>query len=250
MAFIKSLISKVLAANKEGDNTETDHYASLEQLRINHEWIDVRVNKTSQSYQSMVLNIDIEANELLIDQLYPPQDINQLGSGDMVEIHSQSKRNPVSFYTRILAREDKQGEAAWRLELPEEIGINQSRSAFRVYVEQEQDLAIDIFIADQPLYRVNIINLSAEGIKLSFSAQDGQRLENFQTLEDCIIRLPDGFDVDCRIDLRVLYSIRAPVPHFMAGGKVEVKQPQQRIKLQQYLASTQRRQRRREMRSI
>ena len=128
------------------------------------------------------------------------------------------------------------------------MGINHSRSAFRVYVENEENLEIELYIDQQPLNNVRIINLSTEGLKLSFDEADTTTIEKHRLFEDCIIRLPNGEDIDCRIQLSNLYRIRTPHPHTLGGGKLTINNAQQRVKLQQYIAAIQRKQRRRETR--
>ncbi|WP_101757520.1 flagellar brake protein [Oceanicoccus sp. KOV_DT_Chl] len=248
MSFLKSLIHRVFSDN-DADKSETDdRYAQLEQLRIDHDWINVNITKTDQTYQSLIVTIDIENGELIIDDLYPPENLDQLEAGDTIEIFSQSRTKLVNFYTRILAREFHDGSPSWRLELPTEIGRNHSRGAYRIYVESEQGLELDIYHDNEPIPDVHIINLSAEGLKLSISQQAEGILKTNQHFTNCIIRLPSGFDVDCDLDLRNSYHIRTPTPHILAGGKLTIHNPQQRVKLQQYLAAVQRHQRRREMR--
>ncbi|MEH6557078.1 MAG: flagellar regulator YcgR PilZN domain-containing protein [Oceanicoccus sp.] len=248
MAFLKTLINRIFSGTNKDTSNQVDHYSSLEKLRVSHEWLDVKVTKTNHSYQSLVLEIDIENNELLIDELFPPEHLDDVQSGDTVQIITRSKRQPVDFYTRILSREFSNGTTSWRLELPTEIGANHNRNAFRVYVEGEPGLEIEIYQNDQALADVRIINLSMDGLKLSFNNETRQLLDDFQILEDCLIRLPNDSDIDCSIELRNLYDIRTPYPHLLGGGKLVIADPQQRVKLQQFLASIQRKQRRRESR--
>jgi len=248
MAFLRSLIDK-LVTNTNTDSSElADHYSSLERLRVSHEWLDVKVTKTNHSYQSLVLEIDIENGELLVDELFPPEHLNDVQPGDTVQVITHSKNQPVDFYTRILSREFNNGTTAWRLELPAEIGANHNREAFRIYVESEVGLHIEVTHNGEPLRDVRIINLSIDGLKLSFNKEARERLDALQKLDDCLIRLPNDTDIDCSIELKSLYDIRTPYPHLLGGGKLVIENAQQRVKLQQFLAATQRKQRRRESR--
>ncbi len=250
MAFIKTILNKILPNSDKDTHANEDHYLQLERLRIDHDWITAKVTKNGVIYQSLILEVDIENSELIIDELYPPENLQHIEPGDTVEIYSQNDNKPVNFYSRILAREDNGEDARWRLELPAEVGRNQSRSAYRVYVESEQELEIELYSDNEPLYDVRIINISAEGIKLSFAEALRDQLHDNQEFPACIIRLPTGFDIDCDIQLRNLYSIRTPLPHLLGGGKLTIENPQQRVKLQQYLAAVQRQQRRRETRIV
>ncbi len=249
MAFFKSLFDRLTPSSQLLDDTPlNDHYDKLELLRINHDWIDVTVTQNEKSYQSLILAIDVENHELLIDDLYPPELPRTLEAGDTVEVSSRSSRAKISFYTRILSHEMRDGEACYRLELPEEVGHNHSRGAYRVYVESETELDIGMELGGEPLSGVRITNLSTEGLKLNFANDIAEQLQDHNIFNDCIIRLPSGYEIDCDIELRNIYRIRTPHSHTLCGGKLTINQPQHQIKLQQYLASVQRQQRRRESR--
>lgn len=253
MAILKSLIARLLPQRDKQGSEQLDQYQRLEKLRVSHDWIGVTFVKNKRSYQSLILEIDIENSELVIDDLYPPEHLEAIETGDRVEVSSQSRRVLVNFYSRILAREmrtDNNGEAmpCYRLELPEEVGNNLSRSAYRVYVDNEQELALEMYLEDKPLADVRVINLSSEGLKISFAEDvEGQFAAN-QRFPNSIIRLPDEVDIDCDIELLNIYKIRTPHPHSLAGGKLTIHSPQQLNKLQQYLAAVQRKKRRLETR--
>jgi c-di-GMP-binding flagellar brake protein YcgR len=249
MRFLKSLLAK-LSPTASNSAVAADPYTNMEKLRDQHEWIEVKLIRTDRRYQSLILQIDIENNELLIDELFPPENLQAIEAGERVEISSQSRSKPVSFFTRILARNFSDGKGSWLLELPSEVGQNLNRSSFRVYVENEQGLDIEMVAEDGPLSLVHIINISAEGIKLSFAKESLPQLKKQQVYRGCLIRLPNGVDLDCDIELRSIYSIHTPRPHILGGGKLTINNPQQLVKLQQYLASIQRRQRRGESHAV
>lgn len=250
MALLKTLINRFFSTPSTTDTELAgDHFEQLEYVRTHHEWVYVTVSKTENRYQSLILEIDPENKELLIDELYPAENLQSLRPGDTLQVSSQSSQVNLSFYTRLLAKEIRQGEQVYRLEMPEEIGRNQSRGAFRVYVENEVGLEIDINFNGEPLMAVEIINLSSDGIKLSFASELSELLGKQRHFENCHIYLPDGTLVECDIKLRNLYTIHSPHSHSLGGGKLHIRDPQQRVKLQQFLAAVQRRQRRMENRS-
>lgn len=249
MAFWKPLFEQLFSGKQARSGAAlADHYDRLHYLQQHHEWIDVTLCKTGDNFQSLILALDPDQKELLIDELYPVESNRQLQSGDRLEISSRSKRAPISFFTRILASENRQGEIAYRLELPEDIGIQHSRGAFRVYVENEVGLDIDIQISGAAIPAVRIINLSTDGIKLWLPIDAESSLSASPRIEDVVIRLPNGLYIDCEIELRNRYVIKTPHPHIVAGAKLVIHNAQQRVKLQQFLAAVQRKQRRKQFR--
>lgn len=251
MAFLKSLFNRLKPGNDIKAVTDSsDHYDILERLRAEHEWIEVKVTKTDKLYQSMVLTIDIDNHELIIDDLFPPPELQTIAAGDTVEISSHTRRANIHFFTRILDSRQRDGSNCYHLELPEDVGLNHSRGSYRAYVESEQNLLIDIAINGEQLQGARLINLSEDGLKLRFAEDVADLIQKNKFLEDCLLRLPSGIELDCDIALSHIYRMRKPYPHTLAGGRLTVRQPQQRLKLQQYLASVQRKQRRMETQAI
>ena len=247
MAFITSMLKKLLSDSEQYSSDNRDHYLQLERLRIDHDWISAKITKSGEIYQSLILQVDIENSELIIEELYPPTNLEKIAPGDTVNIYSQNDNKPVNLYSRVLAREHHDGEACWRLQLPSETGGNHSRNAFRIYAEHEQNLQIELCSNNQPLQDVRIIDISAEGIKLSFSAALKGQLHQHQVFPASIIHLPNAIDIECDIRLCNLYSTKSPLPRLFGGGRLTIANPRQRIKLQQYLASVQRQQRRQQV---
>jgi c-di-GMP-binding flagellar brake protein YcgR len=134
------------------------------------------------------------------------------------------------------------------MELPEEIGASYRRTSYRVYVEREAGLTIDIRRGDGSSFDAHIINLSTDGVKISLRGDVSKEVTQNNLLENCLIQLPNGIDIDCTIDVRNAYAMRTPSLNTMIGGKLTVDMPSHRTKLDQYLASVQRKQRRREAR--
>ncbi len=247
MALLKSLFARLRGA-QEKTKKEADNYSQLEILQRRHSFIEVKFPRIEQSFQSMILELHPDDSFLVIDELYPAEGRQKLLEGDDAEIIAQVPGIKVAFYSKLLVREVTEGLPVYRMELPEEIGSTVRRRSFRVYVEREANLGIDIGTIGEATFEAHIVNLSADGIKLSLRGNVAKQLEKNRTLENCLIRLPNGIDIDAAIELRNIYTIRTPTLHTLAGGVLSVAIPSQRTKLNQYLAAVQRKQRRRESR--
>lgn len=249
MATLKSLLRRLRPKTAGREQQEAlDRYRQLELLQQRHSFIEVKFPRIAQSFQSMILELHAEEGYLLIDELYPPDGRQALLEGDAAEIGGRGSGITVSFYSRLLLREVLDGTPAYRMELPEDIGASYRRSSYRVYVEREPDLLIDMRDPEGTPLDASIVNLSADGIKISVHGDATKLLERQHLWENCVIRLPSGIDLDCEIDIRNAYLMRTPTQHTLAGGKLNLNAAQHRAKLDQFLAAVQRKQRRREMR--
>ncbi len=248
MALLKSLFARLRGAPAR-TKKDNDNYSQLELLQRRHSFIEVKFPRLEQSFQSMILELHPDDGFLVVDEFYPAEGRQKLLEGDEAEIVAQVPGIKLAFFSRLLVREITEGLPVYRMELPEEIGSTVRRRAFRVYVEREANLAIDLGKAGDTPIEGHIVNLSSDGIKLSLRGNVAKQLEKNRVLENCLIRLPSGTDIDATIELRNIYSIRTPTLHTLAGGVLTVAIPSQRTKLNQYLAAVQRKQRRRESRT-
>lgn len=248
MALLKSLLNRWLHTPADPKAAGDDRYRQLELLQRRHNFLDVHVPRIERRFQSLILELHPDEGYLLIDELFPADGRQLLLEGDVVEISARGSSGSVSFFSRLLLRESSEGVLAYRMELPEEIGGSYRRHAFRVYVERENDLLIDLRDSDGNPLPARIVNLSADGIKINIDGDAVKLLERHHRFDDAVIRLPDGLDIDCAIDFRNVYLMRTPRQHTIAGGKLDITVAAQRNKLGHYLAAVQRKQRRRESR--
>jgi len=248
MALLKTLFNRFLPKTPTAEPGHRDRYQQLELLQQHHSFIEVKFPRVQQSFQSLILELHPEDGYLLLDELYPPAGRQALIEGDSAEISGRDRGVNVAFFSRLLLREIIDDMPAYRMELPEEIGISRRRSAYRIYVEREAGLHVDIRPDEQTTLDAGIVNLSSDGVKLDIEGDISQQLERQPRWEGCLIRLPGDIDIDCDIEVRNGYVMRSPRLHTLVGAKLHIAQAPQRAKLDQYLAAVQRRQRRRELR--
>ena len=248
MALLNKLLVRLGLKQSSSEDKASDNYSQLEMLQRRHSFIEVKFPRIEKSFQSMILELHPDDSYLLIDELYPPEGRQELIEGDAAEISAQAPGLKVSFFSKLLVRESIDGTLSYRMELPEEIGSTLRRRAYRVYVEREAGLAVDIRDQDGQPIDAHIVNLSGDGIKLSLRGNVSKLLEKNRALEQCVIKLPNQIDIDCSIEIRNIYVIRTPSLHTLAGASIVVPMPSHQTKLGQYLAAVQRKQRRREAR--
>ncbi len=244
---LKSLFKRWLPGMEDAAEKRSDRFQALEQLQHRHSFIEIKFPRIDRSFQSMILDLRPADGVILVDELYPPEGREKLLEGDVAEVIGRDRGAVVSFFSRFLLRELIDGTPAYHMELPDDIGASYRRHAFRIYVENEAGLEIDLRDAEDNPLEARIINLSADGIKLSMHGDQVKLLERAE-FENCIIRLPDDVDIECRLKFSNVYLMRSPILHTLAGASIKVATAPQRTRLDQYLAAIQRRQRRRESR--
>ncbi len=245
---LKSLLGRLRLPQEPGVTNGDLRFEHLDWLQRRHAFIDVRAARIDQQFQSLLLQIDSVLGELIFDDFYPVEGSEQLRNGDLLEVTSRNGDRPLHFVSRLLGRELRGDGPVYRLELPASISTTGTRQAYRVYVDGEPGLSMEINLeSGQPL-ACRPVNLSVEGVKLDIDGDVTRLLEQHSHYGDCTIQLPDGTLIECQLDLRNFRLMHAPVPHTLAGGTLQIAHAPHRVKLGQYLAAVQRRQRRRELR--
>ena len=248
MRSLKTLFNRLLSRLGLQSTPSSNQYQRLEMLRDQHQTINLRVVHSNNNYQTLVLRIDLDNKELVIDNLFPPLSQEILNTGDTVELISQAPDCLLNLYTRVICHEQEGKESYYRLELPMDMGKNHNRKSYRVYVDGERNLSINLGIDEKELNNVRINNLAVDGIKLYFVNNIQDKLSIGRFFDQTVITLPDGYNIDCQLQIRNRYLFRATRPHSIAGGTLLISNAQQQKKLELYLASVQRKQRRRENR--
>jgi c-di-GMP-binding flagellar brake protein YcgR len=249
MSPLRLLLNRWLQKSSAPDSNSSDRFALLQQLQHRHSFIEVKFPRIERSFQSMILELRPADGLFIADELYPPEGREKLLEGDIAEISCRERGLTVNFFSRLLLREVSDGAPMYHMELPDDIGASYRRHAFRIYVEREEDLSIDLRDSAGNMVDARIINLSADGIKLSVPGDRAQQIDREQQFKNVLIRLPDGGDIECDLHFHNSYVMRSPGLHTLAGGSLKIATAPQRTRLDQYLAAVQRRQRRRESRT-
>lgn len=219
--------------------------AALERLVRNRELVVVHCSRTGQSYQSMVLALRSGLGEIVLDEFFPRAGTEALQRGDLATVTCPAAA--IHFTARLLGTEEREGHVARRMELPNHIGGG-LRQAYRVYVENEPDLGLELRLgADQPPLDCRIVNLSVDGIKIDLDGDHRAGLDPSTPLTDCRLQLPGTRPLVCTLQVRNLSIVHTPGLRTLVGARLTLEQPGDSSRLNRYLAAVQRRQRRRQI---
>lgn len=220
---------------------------NLQRLQQEHCFLDVRFpTKGDEFYQSLVLEVWPEKNQLLIDELYPKHMVPTVKDGDIIEITSRRKSMRLSFVTSI-CKGGIQDDATLKLEMPEYVLSRQQRSHFRVAVGM--DAGIKLHVYDDGEMLCSVVNISNDGIGFYMPGDQVKALEKMRMFADCAIELPDHSQLNCSLEFRSIEVKNKPQQRTVIGAKITEITAMDQKKLDQYIASLQRAQRQRELRT-
>jgi c-di-GMP-binding flagellar brake protein YcgR len=127
--------------------------------------IDVAVAGLNQSYQSVILGVDVASSSMLIDELFPSGFIGLVDQALTINVRRMDGSR-VSFTTRIIERSRIGETDNYRVALPANIDYKQRREVFRLDVAQEAAVRSEFCTADHQFCAAQVLDVSATGVRL------------------------------------------------------------------------------------
>jgi c-di-GMP-binding flagellar brake protein YcgR len=146
-------------------------YLNLFDVQRSHALIDVVIDGSDASYQSIILGVDPEAGTVTIDELFPPGFIGLPGQPVTVTVRLDGSRR-LSFASRITLRgRDADAVEYYQLMLPDALDYNQRRGAFRLKLGHGWSVTSDFLTPDLQRRSAAVRDLSSTGIRLALRQQ-------------------------------------------------------------------------------
>ena len=170
----------------------------LKRVRDNRVLLSVRVPGSDAIFNSLLLDIDIERNLILLDELNPHLGHELACQARQIRVHCQCQGVELSFVCQIEVGQGQRGISFYRAALPDTVNYLQRRSNYRVRVGRHLRVPVQIPLAE-PL-EGELIDLSLGGFGASVPAPaDFMR---GQIIEACSIRLPNCDPLTAELEVR------------------------------------------------
>lgn len=208
-------------------------YRKLEQFRKDHSLIYVALaDQENEWHQSLILDVDIEANTISIDELFPGN--ITLFQGQLMNVSLKKDDNQtLAFQSKLLLENADQSYRSYTLALPEYIENHQRRSAYRLATQGK----IRWDDSDSTCSEGKILDLSATGVRIQLD-HPADELSSGDHLTNCQLNVP-SLSLQCDVEVTRLSEDNK----YLVGGRLTDLEPPQQRSLEQYLVQAQRHQR-------
>ena len=173
--------------------------------------ISVRIGKQSDTYNSIILDVDPGQAQISLDELFPQRGHAKMRVGVPVHVDARLKGVRVMFSTDVSAIEESNGIALYRLPFPATMIYRQRRRHHRAQIDQNQHMSISLPLPLKHLIQGELVDISTSGICSRIKYVDSTQLENEQAIRAATIALPGQNEITCDLEVR---SIR----HFPDKG--------------------------------
>jgi c-di-GMP-binding flagellar brake protein YcgR len=228
MATVTQIPTNTMTATKD---PIPDQYQPLWQLLNQRQLIEVKVEGSSLTYQTLVLAIDVQRGLLWLDDLFPSQHVLEVG--DQLTLRHHRNGEQLSFSSPILAWGNSYGATGLAILLPEQLCYTPRRQFSRALLNN--DLGVKIRPIGQDISYGSVLDISGGGIRVSIPGNLLGQLRHGALMPLCELSLSDELTIRCSARVRSFRLVRTP--HRQTHISMEfVDLPQERAdQLQQFI---------------
>jgi c-di-GMP-binding flagellar brake protein YcgR len=180
--------------------------ANLRLLFDSHDPLIITFEERAQRFQSYVVQIDRESNQMALDEMIPREGERYLEAGEKFRVEGFHDGVRIAWESAgRLQIVEAAGQRSYLGPLPTEVVYHQRRNAFRAALKLSQ--LINVEIAGDKIkspVRGKLLDISATGCKLRFDGNIAENLQLGQIYERFCAELPYGSMI-APVELRHLH---------------------------------------------
>lgn len=174
---------------------QVNRYVSLIRLQDKRQLVEIVSTDFNESFQSMVIGVDLYRQQLIIDELSPKIQNPESLIGQKLIIRHQQNRQMLSLEVDIIAwSEDTH---CLHLSLPEDVGYKPRRQDYRMNLFGSAPINSVIAPTYGAPWHSTLTNISLGGMRIIVSGDLRSELQKHKPLKKCTFNLPSGCTVSC-----------------------------------------------------
>ncbi|MCP1726410.1 c-di-GMP-binding flagellar brake protein YcgR [Natronospira proteinivora] len=235
---------QVRAGNSPGeDPTREDRPNRIRQLLIRlrdqRSLLSAHFRGRSDSFGTLLLNVDPDKGELEFDELSPTDGDRLVKLHQQFQVSGQLDGAQLSFPVKVLSRQIREGLASYRTTLPTAMRYHQRRKAFRVEAPVRPKCKVSISTTSGDVYDGQLADLSVTGAGFLMKTKKAEALPR-GTHCDCEIELPSG-SIQSAVEIRFNLAVQDK-PFNRLGGQFTGLSAADRRRIERFVFELQRRQ--------
>ena len=203
-------LASVAAIGKAKD-ASPELYEPLYQLLSQRQILEVKIEGSTLSYQTLVLAIDIQRGLLWLDDLFPKQHLLEIG--DRITLRHHRNGEQLTFSSPVLAWGGNYGANGLAILLPEHAAYTPRRQHRRADMSDRSSLSLKLrAVGHEPIY-ASVLDLSCGGLRASVPGNLLAQLSHGALLPLCELVLSDELTLRCSARVRGFRLLRTPHRH-------------------------------------
>lgn len=185
-----------------------DQYLPLWQLQEQRQLIEVKVVGSTRSHQSLIIAIDTQRGFLWLDDLFPNQNLLELG--DEITIRHHRNGEQLSFSSPVVAWGSSFGASGLAIHLPEYVSYEPRRQHNRCDLSLYSSHNVKIRPIGQDISCGTVHDISLSGLRISVPGNLLGQLSHNAFVPLCELTLSDELQIRCSVRVRAFRLVRAP----------------------------------------
>jgi c-di-GMP-binding flagellar brake protein YcgR len=214
----------------------------LKRLQLARAQISISIDHDKTEYNTIIVDVLADKQQLYLDELNSEKAHKRIRKGSNIHFDGRIKGVQIKFTTRVLAIEDNNHIALYRLGLPDEMLYLQRRRHFRA-VARNHHLGISIPIPLQHHITGDIVDISAGGFCSRLALSESNAIQKNQTVFNAKINLPGQNTITCDIGIRSIRRYPDKGYSLVGGEFIEI-EPNLKTHVERVVAMLDRDQRR------
>lgn len=235
--FLQKLsLKKPASADVESLKASLDlhrQYANLWRLQNTRQLLEITLPGHKNSYQSMIIALDISRGLLWLDELFPNQP--QLALGDEITLRHHRNGEILTFSTPVIAMGSNFGASGIAVLLPEEAKYQPRRAHPRCNLNNRAPISAKIRLLGQDACFGTIKDISCEGLSLLVPGNLIGQIHQGTILPLCEVHLNNELHIHCRAQVRSFQLCRQPYRATRISLEFIDLQPKRRLQLQEFV---------------
>ncbi len=164
----------------------------LSRLSKHHTLLSITLADSTKIFGSMILEVNDEKRYLVLDELYPRNELKKSLLNNKLSIETQLDGIEIRFNVQVDAIAEKDEIEYYKVSYPAYVYHHQRRASYRVNTSISNPVPIALSTEDDVLLHAELRNISLGGISARINSNNTQILAVGDELPTCIIHTPDG----------------------------------------------------------
>jgi len=223
--------------NKPNSYQMPPSYRTLVDLQEKRQLVEVKIEggKHPNSYQSMIVDIDLDNQLLYLDTLIPMNPYNPIIVGDKLTLTHHHQGQVIACTGELKSVLTDNAGLLYVMELPYNIGIRQRRLFSRTSLQELSGIRTKILSPTKTPWAAFPINLSAGGLRVAIGGNVSDQLKRNCVLPKCEISIGSEIRIQCSTTVKSFQYGRQPYQHTRVSLEFNNLEAQQKLRLQQFV---------------
>ncbi|MFQ5661347.1 MAG: flagellar brake protein [Gammaproteobacteria bacterium] len=214
-------------------------HAFLSRLYKNHALLSISIGNSDIIFGSVILEVNREKEYLVLDELYPRNQIRTPLLHQKLSIETQLEGILLQFSGTVDAASEQDGAEYYKIRIPKYVYHHQRRDNYRVPISISKPLRADLATENEVLIHAELRDLSLSGFCARLSLPSSEKLAIGDEIPTCIIQIPDGKKIVGSLEIMRIEETR-PLRNTRIGARFSSLNNSDRQELSRVIAKLER----------